>query len=214
MGNRAVITDKEGKIGVYLHWNGGRDSVEGFLEYCKRKGCRGFGEDTGYAIARFSQVVGNFFGGTSSIGVTTHCGDCDDNGVYVVQGWDIVERFFGKWNPETEEYEKTEFPKYREQLEYDLLDVMDAVDLKQPEKERLGDLLRAELVPTASLKLGDIIYVYHLSDIPKKYEIIGFGEDKIVNGTTIKGLPMINAYCGGSPTNPNNYIYSDEVYRV
>lgn len=25
MGNRAVITDKQKKIGIYLHWNGGRD---------------------------------------------------------------------------------------------------------------------------------------------------------------------------------------------
>ena len=44
MGNRAVITTKENfennGIGIYLHWNGGRDSVEGFLEYCRRKGYR------------------------------------------------------------------------------------------------------------------------------------------------------------------------------
>ena len=30
MGNRAVITDIEKKVGIYLHWNGGRDSVEAF----------------------------------------------------------------------------------------------------------------------------------------------------------------------------------------
>lgn len=28
MGNRAVITTPDKKMGVYLHWNGGRDSVE------------------------------------------------------------------------------------------------------------------------------------------------------------------------------------------
>lgn len=41
MGNRAVITTLQNYnnngIGVYLHWNGGRDSVEGFLEYMKLK---------------------------------------------------------------------------------------------------------------------------------------------------------------------------------
>lgn len=28
MGNRAVITTSDKKMGIYLHWNGGRDSVE------------------------------------------------------------------------------------------------------------------------------------------------------------------------------------------
>jgi hypothetical protein len=35
MGNRAVITDNKQRIGIYLHWNGGRDSVEAFLKYCE-----------------------------------------------------------------------------------------------------------------------------------------------------------------------------------
>lgn len=48
MGNKAVITTdrdsldvaKSNEIGVYLHWNGGRDSVEAFLAYCKLKNYR------------------------------------------------------------------------------------------------------------------------------------------------------------------------------
>ena len=48
MGNRAVIAfvaddgtqDKDLCLGIYLHWNGGRDSVEGFLEYAKKQGLR------------------------------------------------------------------------------------------------------------------------------------------------------------------------------
>ena len=45
MGNRAVITTQEyitnpDAIGVYLHWNGGRDSVEAFLKYCDLRGFR------------------------------------------------------------------------------------------------------------------------------------------------------------------------------
>ena len=31
MGNRAVITTEKKDLGIYLHWNGGRDSVEAFL---------------------------------------------------------------------------------------------------------------------------------------------------------------------------------------
>lgn len=44
MGNRAVITAskssdvaKSNDIGIYLHWYGGRDSVEAFLKYCELK---------------------------------------------------------------------------------------------------------------------------------------------------------------------------------
>ncbi len=40
MGNRAVITTEDKQMGVYLHWNGGRDSVEAFLDYCDLQGFR------------------------------------------------------------------------------------------------------------------------------------------------------------------------------
>lgn len=33
MGNRAIITNKEKRVAVYLHWNGGRDSVEAFMSF-------------------------------------------------------------------------------------------------------------------------------------------------------------------------------------
>ena len=59
MGNRAVIATREKKIGVYLHWNGGRDSVEGFLTYCKLKGYR-CPEKDNYGWARLCQVKNKF----------------------------------------------------------------------------------------------------------------------------------------------------------
>ena len=45
MGNRAVITTKERKIGLYLHWNGGRDTVEPLLKYCELQGYRSPSQD-------------------------------------------------------------------------------------------------------------------------------------------------------------------------
>ena len=101
MGNRAVITTQEyltnpDTIGVYLHWNGGRDSVQAFLLYCKLKGYRPPETDC-YGWARLCQVVGNYFGGELSLGIDV-CSrlDCDnwDNGVYIVKGWEIVRRKF------------------------------------------------------------------------------------------------------------------------
>lgn len=40
MGNRAVITTPERKVGIYLHWNGGRDTIEPLLKYCELQGYR------------------------------------------------------------------------------------------------------------------------------------------------------------------------------
>lgn len=87
MGNRAVITFKGAKgndLGVYLHWNGGVDSVLGFLQAAKELRIRG-GGDKAYFFARFCQIIGNFFGGTNSVGIGRLKElDCDngDNGVY------------------------------------------------------------------------------------------------------------------------------------
>ena len=99
MGNRAVITIKEKDVpqedwnSLYLHWNGGRDSVEPFLHVAKMYEIR-CQEDSSYAIARLSQLIGNTLGGTLSLGVGAYkCLDThSDNGVYVVEDWEIVDR--------------------------------------------------------------------------------------------------------------------------
>ena len=125
MGNRAFIKFEGEDTGVYLHWNGGRDSVEPFLEYCRLKGFR-FDD---YGVARFCQVVGNWFGGDLSIGVQSTKGysnsdlDPGDNGVYIVMNWKITGRY-----PE----------KTYEQNEYDPIDFMIDIDHHQPERDRLG----------------------------------------------------------------------------
>lgn len=107
MGNRAVITwAEDGKwdensTGVYLHWNGGRDSVAPLLAYCEMCSFRNPSDDD-YGIARFVQVAANLLGGDGlSIGVNrVGLLDCDngDNGVYVCDGWEITGRkyFNGK----------------------------------------------------------------------------------------------------------------------
>ena len=110
MGNRAVITIKEKDTpqedwnSLYLHWNGGRDSVEPFLHVAKLYGIR-CNSDSSYAIARLSQLIGNTLGGTLSLGVGAYkCLDTEsDNGVYVVKDWEIVDRL------NYEGYEQSEY---------------------------------------------------------------------------------------------------------
>lgn len=128
MGNRAVITTKENMdnngIGVYLHWNGGRDSVRAFLKYCELRGYRAPSEDN-YGWARLCQVIGNFFGGIGSLGIDTvnHL-DCNnwDNGVYLIEGWEIVGRMYFEGE---------------EQDEYDLIGMLKTINDSMPESERI-----------------------------------------------------------------------------
>lgn len=134
MGNRAVITTESNfnnnGVGVYLHWNGGRDSVEAFLTYCKMKGYRPPDQDN-YGWARLCQVIGNFFGGTTSVGIdTVNSLDCDnfDNGVYIIEGWNIVDRKY---------IENTPIPEYGEQKEYDLYEMLDEINNCQPVRDQI-----------------------------------------------------------------------------
>ena len=92
MGNRAVISNREAwrDVAIYVHWNGGRPSIEAFLKYARHKKIR----DDDYGLARLVQIICNYFGGTLSVGV----GNIDrldtdgDHGVYEISNWEIVGR--------------------------------------------------------------------------------------------------------------------------
>lgn len=106
MGNRAVITTRKDlkDIGVYLHWNGGRDSVEGFLTYCKIKGFRPPEHDN-YGWAYLCVTIGNFFGGEGfSLGIDVASKlDCDnwDNGTYIIKTGYTVKSCHDLYHAET-----------------------------------------------------------------------------------------------------------------
>lgn len=133
MGNRAVITTKNKDLGVYLHWNGGRDSVEAFLTYCKLKGYR-CPEYDNYGWARLCQVIGNFFGGECSVGIDLYDNldtDNGDNGVYIIENWEIVGR---------------EFFSGREQTTHNLDEALEAINDSMPKDEQIDLSLAKEEV--------------------------------------------------------------------
>jgi hypothetical protein len=112
MGNRAVISFKYNGLpkkyspSIYLHWNGGRDSIESFLEAHKKAEFR----NHDYGIARLIQLITNWFDGGLSVGVGVYCQlDTDnyDNGVYWVC-------------PDTFKIVDREFQRRSEQKEYDI----------------------------------------------------------------------------------------------
>ena len=102
MGNRAIITTKKRDLGVYLHWNGGRDSVGAFLEYCELRGFRAPDGDT-YGWARLCQVICNYMGAEGlSVGISRYEGDArmdpGANGIYVIEGWRMDwQHLFGRF---------------------------------------------------------------------------------------------------------------------
>lgn len=93
MGNRAVIAleDKHDAPAIYLHWNGGEDSVCAFIEAARRLDVRTPEDDPPYFLARLGQIIANFFGGTISIGYGRR-GELDDsdNGLYVIESFETI----------------------------------------------------------------------------------------------------------------------------
>lgn len=209
MGNRAVICnvrDMEPKdstaTGVYLHWNGGINSVSAFLKYCELKGYRSPDEDC-YGWARLCQVIGNFFGGGLSLGVGPCCElDCDnyDNGTYIIKGWEIVDR---KYQPDYD----TDC--------YDLDDMLREIDRRQPEREQLGDFLDAIEIPIEEVKVGDVVFFFN--DIGNKYEkrtVIGIGDKERSSWVKTLGVPYVDKYGNeeeGYAWNCNNYLKGKTV---
>ena len=181
MGNRAVISfkcegvPKEYSPSIYLHWNGGRDSIEGFLKAHEKANFQG-GD---YGIARLVQLITNSFDGGLSVGVGVYCQmdtDNGDNGVYWV-------------DPKTFEIVDREFKRHKEQQVYNI-------------DEFANSVLKASNLPTykteddkEGLSLGDIEsaifngYTVHWKN--KNYRVI---KDKI-GQYLIKCLS--NNYCVG-----------------
>lgn len=136
MGNRAVIAtsgylevQNSNDIGVYVHWNGGRDSVQAFLTYCKLQKFRS-PETDNYGWARLCQVIANYMGasgGGLSVGIDKCCNlDCDnyDNGVYIIKDWEIIGRVY--YNGD-------------EQDNYPLIEMLREIDDAQPPNMRIPD---------------------------------------------------------------------------
>lgn len=96
MGNSAIITldDSPKAVGLYLHWNGGPESVLGFLAAGRDLQLRSPKDDPDYFLGRFAQIIGNFFGGNTSLGINLiEALPEGDNGTYVVGGdFRIVKR--------------------------------------------------------------------------------------------------------------------------
>lgn len=120
MGNRAFICGTNKKLGIYVQWNGGMDTISPLMEYCKKRGFSSI--NTGRGLAQLCTVINNTF-------------DCilaqicpyeeleEDNGVYIINdNWDIDRRI----NPPT-----------TEQDYHDFVEMLNYINNQQPVKYQL-----------------------------------------------------------------------------
>ena len=213
MGNCAVITTRKREIGVYLHWNGGRDTVEPLLKYCELQGYRSPSSD-GYGWARMCQVMGNFLGGSHSLGIGDYTTDKrmspGDNGIYIIEGWKIVDRIFA-------------YGDSSEQQVYDFDDMLREFDNAMPERLRLGEFLDSVEVPAGEVRLGDEVWLFGIGDKWEAYPVVGFGQpdfNRIAvwidtpdgrREVTYPDRPYVAKYDhdGDFSWNSNNYVHGD-----
>lgn len=202
MGNRAAIVTEKRDLALYLHWNGGRDSVEAFLEYCALRGLRSPESDE-YGWARLAQVVCNFFGADGlSCGIYEYEKDCEpqwDNGDYIIRDWKIVDRRYP-------------YEGFAEQASYDLTDMLYAIDRAQPASQQLGTYLESEVIPASKVHIGDMAYLDVIGGVPKPFAVVGFAQcpGHFGNGAM---MPYVERYGenGSYEKNPNNFLRAKTV---
>ena len=196
MGNRALIIGKGSNVGIYLHWNGGRDSVEAFLRWAELSKLPSLENRGEIALAA---VIANFFGNDgSSISLETvdranlEASAPWDSGIYVVEEHKIVERI----NP----------PQF-EQSSHDLTEMLIFIDSRQPERDQLGTrFLLAEERPSAELAAGEQVYIRE-----------HFGEEKYVVRTVlghIDGTPYVDRYANQDTAKNPNSLIREPVVRI
>jgi hypothetical protein len=214
MGNKALIAPQNGHIGIELHWNGGRDSINAFLEYGRLAGLPPLGKnDSG--IFNFVTVLVNFFGNDGHnvypVAIPQSLPELEqlnpgDNGIYIVDGWKIIKRLC-----------KPTF----EQRDHDLDEMLKAIDAAQPARDKLGPYLDAEEAPVEQIKIGDQIVIRDNLNHETKtqtYPVVAFGENLKINGTNVFGLPHFIRYNDGINGKPelniNNYAKGPTVHRL
>lgn len=226
MGNRAVITTTERELALYLHWNSGRDTVEPLLRYCELQGYRPPSSDS-YGWARMAQVMGNFFGGSLSVGIDRfdRIGDQGDNGVYVIDGWRIVERVREERDGDWSVVGWRAVDPSEEQRGHDFGGMLRAFDEAMPEGLRLGDFLGAVEVPASEVRLGDEVWMRTVGGGWETFPVVGFGQPAFnriavridapdgARDVTYPDLPYVANYDhdGDFSWNSNNYVHGDTV---
>lgn len=204
MGNRAMIVGKDSSLGLYVHWNGGRDSVEAFLEYASFLSSYGMGaKDNDLGFSTLVKVVANFMGSSCSVEIVDQDDlashkNIYDNGVYIVDGWEIVDRF--------------DAPVV-EQNSYDRIEMLKEIDALQPAQDQLGEAyIEGADVLGSDLQVGDVIMKRHVGKLIEM-EVLCLGHPE--QGHVPCGYRDNAAYIGlYDADNPNSYVDPNATVRL
>lgn len=197
MGNRAYIMSKHNNdVAVYVHWNGGADSIVPLFDFLGRVhpngGFKGDFMD-GVAFAQFIQVFSNAFGEATMEQVDgsdkEKLADGIDNGVYVVDGWNIVEKVKGCCESAGHDYD--------EMLVY--------INSRQPQHMQLSvDMLSARQAGEDNpMQVGDVVWSVNFGKAESYPVLWQQEEDRVLNGYNIKGRMFIDRY---GVDNINSYV--------
>ena len=209
MGNRALITGKNSTVGIYLHWNGGMDSVAPFLKYASFHTPLGLGREArDGGLSTLVTIINNFFGaGDSDLGdyvsITAvdpeSLEDCSsgDNGVYVVdENWDIIQRI--------------DLPSKEQDFFY-FDKTLEAIDEAQPEHVQLGKkFLKSKVIPVEEVEVGMTVFKRGI-DGWKEHTVVSLGNPE--EGENVPAMyPDNSPYTGEYPAwNINGYVTSKNV---
>lgn len=223
MSNSGIIIFKDYPVGLYLHWNGGRDSVEAFLEYAR---LRQTPASSAKALIALTTIIDNYFGGKPAISMelinaSFYDNYYTDNGVYVVNVLDmsIVKRINA--------------PNF-EQHVHDRQEMLLEIDKHQPKDVQLGHrFLKSEEVPVANLNIEDEVFVHDsISGTYKMCTVLGFGKPvsmpsgvfgtttqltEVLNGRNIIDVPYVDFITGKTALaveqNVNNYLFDKTIRK-
>ena len=149
MGNRAVIVFDEFKpeseaAAIYVHWNGGRGSIEGYLKATRILMGGRLGDES-YARARLFQVIGTFLGGCLSFGMgetRSLCGQ-GDNGVFIIDSKTMTIKGRAEWDADWEEDDEYDTNEFANEI-IKRINAMYAVN-----NEEAGEYSQLGMLPTA-----------------------------------------------------------------
>ncbi len=158
----------------------GRDTIEPLLKYCELQGYRTVSHDD-YGWARIGQVMGDFFGGSTPLGIgpytTDRQMDPGDNGIYVIDGWRIAEHLRTEYDEGWNAVGMRAFEPAEEHDWHEFGQMLRSLDAVMPEELRLGGVLDSVEVPLSDVRLGDEVWLY--DGVYGKWEsspVVGFGQ--------------------------------------
>lgn len=122
--------------------------------------------------------MGNFFGGSLSVGVDLfkHLRDQGDNGVYVIDGWKIAEHIGFDYDSNYNVVGWREIGPAGKLSESLVKDMLHSFDVAMPEELRLDDFLDSVEVPVSDVRLDDEVWMRSCGERWEAYPVIRFGQ--------------------------------------